>query len=125
MLKQTVGMIGAILMAVHMQTAGAGGLRTPTPIPMILSVETDSAAQHLIIAGQKFGSHPPGVTLGGRTLTVSKHSPTQVVADLPADLRPATYLLTVSDKQGRSYANSLYVQIALAKEHMTSLANTK
>jgi hypothetical protein len=104
MLKQTIGISTAVLLATVVQNAGAIG--PLTPVPMILSAEVDAVPYRLIISGTNFGSIPPLVKLGGQALAVSGSSPNRVVVDLPADLRPASSLLTISNKRDQSKADS-------------------
>jgi hypothetical protein len=122
MLKQTIGISTAVLLATFGQNAGAIGPLTPTPL--ILSAEVDAMQYRLIISGTNFGSTPPLVKLGGQTLAVSGSSPNRVVVDLPADLRPASYL-TISNKRDHSKADSFNLQIPAARKDPASLASDK
>jgi hypothetical protein len=122
MLKQTIGISTAVLLATFGQNAGAIGPLTPTPL--IPSAEVDAVQYHLIISGTNFGSTPPLVKLGGQTLAVSGSSPNRVVVDLPADLRPASYL-TISNKRDHSKADSFNLQIPAARKDPASLASDK
>ena len=123
MLKQTIGISTAVLLATLGQNAGAIG--PLTPVPMILSAEVDVVQYHLIISGTNFGSTPPLVKLGGQALAVSGSSPNRVVVDLPADLRPASYLLTISNKRDPNKADSFNLQIPAARKDPASLASDK
>ena len=123
MLKQTIGISTAVLLATFGQNAGAIGPLTPTPL--ILSAEVDAMQYRLIISGTNFGSTPPLVKLGGQTLAVSGSSTNRVVVDLPADLRPASYLLTISNKRDHSKADSFNLQIPAARKDPASLASDK
>jgi hypothetical protein len=123
MLKQTIGISTAVLLVIFGQNAGAIGPLTPTP--MILSAEVDTVQYHLIISGTNFGSTPPLIKLGGQTLAVSGSSPNRLVVDLPADLRPASYLLTISNKRDHSKADSFNLQIPATRQESASLASDK
>jgi hypothetical protein len=120
MLKQTLGISTAVLLATFGQSADALGPMIPAPV--ILSAEVDAVQYHLVISGTNFGSTPPLVKLGGQALVVSGSSPNRVV-DLPADLRPASYLLTISNKWDHSKADSFNLQIPTARKDSASLAS--
>ncbi|MGH8575745.1 MAG: hypothetical protein ACREXJ_02270 [Gammaproteobacteria bacterium] len=119
MLKQSIGTSTAILLAIVVQNAGAIGALIP--VPMILSAEVDAVQYRLIISGTNFGSAPPLVMLGGQALAVSGSSSNRVVVDLPADLRPASYLLTIRNKRDHSKADSFNLQIPAARKDLASL----
>jgi hypothetical protein len=121
MLKQTIGISTAVLLATFGQSADALGPMIPAPV--ILSVEVDAMQHRLIISGTNFGSTPPLVKLGGQALAVSGSSPNRVVVDLPAELRPASYLLTISNKRDHSKADSFNLQIPTARKDSASLAS--
>jgi hypothetical protein len=53
--------------------------------PTILSADADTAVGLLFIHGRNLGNNTPPVRLGGTELTVVSSSPTDVVAELPAD----------------------------------------
>ncbi len=78
---------------------------------MILSAKVDTVQRRLVISGASFGRPPPTVTLGGQALSVVSFSPTEAVASLPADMEPATYLLTIKDAQNPRAANPVDLQI--------------
>jgi hypothetical protein len=63
-------------------------------------VEVNSATNQLTITGVNFGSGIPNVTLEGVPLIVIFSTPTMIVAELPADTQPGTYLLKVSQGGG-------------------------
>jgi hypothetical protein len=117
-LKQSIGISTAVLLAIVVQNTGAIG--PLTPVPMILSAEVDAVPYRLIISGTNFGSTPPLVKLGGQALAVSGSSPNRVVVDLPADLRPASYL-TISNKRDHSKADSFNLQIPAPTKDLASL----
>ena len=92
--------VQATLVAVGLTLAGSatsGGRGHTTPMtPVILSATTDLTENQMIIGGDHFGSTAPEVTLARRVLKVKSFSETQVVVDLPKDIGPATYSLTVT-----------------------------
>ncbi len=90
--------------------AGAKGRVSP-PAPMIESVEIDSAQHRLTINGNFFGAKKPQLTLGKHRLEVSESTMTQVVAELPPNLQPATYRLSINSASSVVNATSLYLQI--------------
>lgn len=90
--------------------AAANGRGSP-PAPMIESVEVDSAQHRLIINGNFFGTKKPQLTLGKHRLEVSESSMTQVVANLPPNLQPATYRLLINSASSVANATSLYLQV--------------
>lgn len=90
--------------------AGAGRPGN-TPSPVIDSVELDTAQHRLTLTGNFFGASTPLLTLGKHQLEVSTSTPTQVVAKLPLNLRPATYRLVINSTPSSAEATSLYLQI--------------
>jgi hypothetical protein len=115
MYKQYIGSFALALLTSIAQTVDAGGpsgaLRAEAPAPVILSAKVDTVQRRLVISGVYFGRLPPTVTLGGQALSVVSFSPTEAVASLPADIDPATYLLTIKDAQNPRPANSVDLQI--------------
>ena len=67
--------------------------------PRILRGDADATS--LFIHGTNFGTRSGTVTLGGQRLGVASWSPTDIVAVLPANVLPASYLLTVTVQRGR------------------------
>lgn len=82
-----------------------------TPSPVIESVELDTVQQRLTLTGNFFGANTPQLTLGKHQLEVSESTPTQVVAKLPPNLRPATYRLLINNTPSFAEATTLYLQI--------------
>ena len=78
------------------QSVSAVQLRPRPPEPVILSTAVDSKNGLMTISGRGFGNHAPIVRLGGQIVVVESFSPTRIVVRLPSNIRPATYLLTVS-----------------------------
>jgi hypothetical protein len=74
--------------------AGPGTPRVPTPV--ILSTSVDFDDRVIVITGKEFGKTEPKVRLANHVLTVRSFTDARVVANLPADIPPATYRLTVS-----------------------------
>ena len=64
-------------------------------VPRIDRVEVDLTGGALFITGQGFPLREPVVTLGNVALDVVTASATDIVAKVPTDLAPATYLLVV------------------------------
>lgn len=93
--------------------AGAGGRGSTVP-PVVDSVEVDPVLRHLTLSGKYFGGTKPQVMLGRHQLEVRESTPTHVVARLPAQLRPATYRLSVNNTQAPSEPTSLYLQVLAA-----------
>lgn len=91
--------------------AGARGPGSPAA-PVIESVEIDSAQQRLTMNGNFFGVKKPQLTLGKHRLEVSESSMTQVVANLPPNLLPATYRLSINNASSAAVNTaSLYLKI--------------
>src|SRR5678816_3453393 len=67
--------------------------------PRILRADVDSS--NLFIHGTGFGTKNGTVTLAGQRVGVASWSPTDIVAVLPSNLLPASYLLTVTPARGR------------------------
>ena len=67
--------------------------------PRILQADADTS--NLFIHGTGFGTKNGTVTLGGQRLGVASWSPTDIVAVVPQNLLPASYLLTVTPAHGR------------------------
>jgi hypothetical protein len=66
------------------------------PQLVIVSARADSLATTLTIDGHSFGDGQPVVTFNGMPLVIVSATSSEIVADLPPGLAPATYLLTVS-----------------------------
>ena len=64
--------------------------------PVVLSTEFDAQNKLMIISGRNFGNDAPIVRLADQLMEVRSFSPTQIVVKIPADMRLATYLLTIS-----------------------------
>ena len=66
----------------------------PSSSPVITSVQSDLKAGALTIVGTSLPAFPQ-VMLSSLPLTVLAASATEIVAELPADVAPASYLLVV------------------------------
>src|SRR5262249_55313986 len=77
--------------------------------PRILRADTESA--NLFIHGSGFGTSNGIVTLGGQRLSIASWSPTDIVAVVPKNLLPASYLLTVTPSRGRCVKASFDVAV--------------
>jgi type VI secretion system Hcp family effector len=66
--------------------------------PVIISASADVEAERLTIRGLYFGRSAPHVTLAGTELTVLSSSPFEILAALPPELEPGSYLLTVRQR---------------------------
>ena len=117
MRKPTLRIPGALLLATLAPMASAVQLAPVIPDPVILSGVVHSSQHLIIISGWNFGSTRPTVKLGGQSLTLKSFSPGQIVADLPADIYPATYLLTIGDERdpGKSDSFALHMPDIHAK----------
>jgi hypothetical protein len=90
---------------------GAGAVKPAAPV--IQSVATNLKQNTLTITGQHFGSTVPIVSLGGLALKVQSASAQTIVARLPVGIRPATYGITVTAKDGARVAVSDVFHAAL------------
>jgi len=61
----------------------------------------------LTIAGSHFGSSTPSVTLDGNPVSVTNHSDTTVVVQIPAALGPGSYALVVTNGQTHQTGTSV------------------
>ncbi|MGH6636126.1 MAG: IPT/TIG domain-containing protein [Gammaproteobacteria bacterium] len=82
----------------------AAQLTPKPPKPVILSVVQDPQNQ-LVISGENFGSASPLVRLGDEPVDVTRFAPKQIVVDLPTGIPAATYLLTVTSRNGSDTAS--------------------
>lgn len=97
MLKLSQGvLIMSIGLAMFGQSVSAVDTRPRPAEPVILSTEVDLENSLMTISGRNFGKSAPTVRLADHILEVKSSSPTQLVVRLPAGIRLATYLLTVS-----------------------------
>jgi hypothetical protein len=82
--------------------------------PRILRADADST--NLFIHGAAFGTKNGTVTLGGQRLSIASWSPTDIVALLPKNLLPASYLLTVTPQRGRCVKAGFDVAVGLGTQ---------
>jgi hypothetical protein len=68
------------------------------PSPKILAAIASTT--QITITGQRFGSARPTVTLDGTLLTLTNYSATQVIADLPNNQAPGSFLLALKTAGG-------------------------
>jgi type VI protein secretion system component Hcp len=66
--------------------------------PVIISASADLEAEQLTVRGLYFGRSTPHVNLAGKELTVLSSSPFEILAALPLELEPGSYLLTVCQR---------------------------
>ena len=65
--------------------------------PTIVSTDANFQTNQITIAGSNFGTPKPSVTLDGHAVTVVAHTPTTAVVDMPSNLAPGAYLLTLKN----------------------------
>ena len=82
--------------------------------PRIVQADADSG--NLFIHGTGFGTKSGTVTLGGQRLGVASWSPTDIVAVVPNNLLPASYLLTVTPSHGRCVKAGFDVAIGVGTQ---------
>jgi hypothetical protein len=66
--------------------------------PAIVGTDANFQTNQITIAGSNFGTAKPSVTLDGHAVTVVTHTPTTVVIDMPSNLAPGAYLLTLKNR---------------------------
>jgi hypothetical protein len=79
--------------------------------PVIVSAFADTEAERLTIRGLYFGRSTPRVTLGGDELTVLNSSTFQILAALPPEIEPGSYLLTVCQCHRGKRSSTFYLTI--------------
>jgi hypothetical protein len=79
--------------------------------PRILRADADGS--NLFVHGTGFGTKSGTVTLGGQRLGVASWSPTDIVAVVPSNLLPASYLLTVTPSRGRCVKAAFEVAVGV------------
>lgn len=98
MIRQFIGLvILSAILAVAGTTQAAGGrsgIVTPAA-PVITSTSIDNDRRLLTIKGRSFGSDTPSVVLGDMALRVQQNTENQILVELPAGMKKATYRLTV------------------------------
>lgn len=111
MIKPKLYLLAGTLALLAWAPHALAGRPGSTPSPEIESVELDTAQHRLTLTGSFFGAGTPQLTLGKHQLEVSEASPTQVVAKLPPNLRPATYRLLINNTPSFAEATTLYLQV--------------
>ena len=79
--------------------------------PLILTADADGA--NLFIHGTGFGTKNGSVTLGGQRLAIASWSPSDIVAVMPKNPQPASYLLTVTPSRGKCVKAAFDVAVGL------------
>jgi hypothetical protein len=79
--------------------------------PLILTADADGA--NLFIHGTGFGTRHGTVTLGGQRLAIASWSPSDIVAVMPKNPQPASYLLTVTPSHGKCVKAAFDVAVGL------------
>jgi len=64
--------------------------------PVIASATVDAGRHIMVVSGWHFGGGSPVVALGDRLLRVQSHSDNEVAVEIPADLAPGSYRLTIT-----------------------------
>lgn len=90
MIKSNFHLVAATLFFLAWAPHAGAGRPGGTPPPVIESVEVNPVQHRFTLTGRFFGGATPVLTLGKHQLEVSEATPTQVVAKLPLQLRPAT-----------------------------------
>ncbi|MGH8476505.1 MAG: hypothetical protein ACRER2_12155 [Methylococcales bacterium] len=93
---------------------------TPRPAvrpPVIVSTEMNVQDNGMVISGHHFGTAASIVRLGDQVLSIKSHSENQTVIDLPPEIRPATYRLTLTTDGPRKLTSDPF------NATITSLAN--
>ncbi|WP_338273462.1 IPT/TIG domain-containing protein, partial [Corallococcus caeni] len=77
---------------------------------LVTSVSVDLDQMQITIFGQDFGSEAPSVGLAGEGLIIISHSPSTIVAYLPAPVAvlPGTYILTVTAQSPDAYGSDRF-----------------
>ena len=79
--------------------------------PLILNADADGA--NLFIHGTGFGTRNGTVTLGGQRLAIAAWSPSDIVAVMPGNPQPASYLLTVTLSRGKCVKAAFDIAVGL------------
>ena len=100
MTKHTIRLVillASLVLASAVQAGGrnARGAIKPT-VPMITSASINNGERLLMIKGRSFGSDMPSVVLGDRALRVQQSADNQILAELPAGMKKASYRLIVT-----------------------------
>ena len=83
----------AVLFTLTVHAGGRGSV--PVPAPWIEATLIDSKQSVMKIQGRSFGQATPSVLLGKTSLKVKESSDLEIVAELPDNLKTASYRLVV------------------------------
>lgn len=87
----------SLALAATVQAAGGRNGGVKPPAPTITSASIDPGQRLLTIKGRSFGRDtPPSVLLGDIALRVQQSTDNQILAELPAGMKKASYRLIVS-----------------------------
>ena len=64
--------------------------------PVIASATVDADGRTMVVSGWHFGERSAVVALGDRVLRVKSHSNSELVVELPTDVSPGNYRLTIT-----------------------------
>ncbi|MBN9685222.1 collagen-like protein [Corallococcus sp. NCSPR001] len=97
--------IRLVMLCVAMAIAAVPGTSSAQAPLLVTSVSVDLDQMQITIFGQDFGSEAPAVGLAGDGLIILSHSPTTIVAELPAPVAvmPGTYILSVTAQSPDAY----------------------
>ena len=99
MTKHSIGLailsVSLALANTAQAAGGRSGLVTPTA-PAITSASIEPGQRLLMIKGRGFGTEKPSVLLGDKALSVQQNTDNQILAELPAGMKKASYRLTVA-----------------------------
>ncbi|MGH8549654.1 MAG: IPT/TIG domain-containing protein [Methylococcales bacterium] len=76
--------------------------------PVIVSTAMNLDENGIVITGYHFGPSAPIVRLGDQILSVKSHTENQAVVNLPPEIQPATYRLTVTADGPRKLMSDLF-----------------
>ena len=110
--RQLTLIVSLVALLVGAPNAFARGAASP-PVPEVMNVDIDASQGRITLNGRFFKVRDTVVMLGSHRLAITTSTPTQVVARLPDNLRPATYRLLIGTPPSYVNAKSLYVQIPL------------
>ena len=99
MTKHSIGLAILSVSLALANTAQAAGGRSGTiapTAPAITSASIEQGQRLLTIKGRSFGTKKPSVLLGDTALRVQQHTDNQIVAELPAGMKKASYRLAVA-----------------------------
>ena len=86
----------SLALAYTAQAAGGRGGTVPPTAPAVTSASIEQGQRLLTIKGRSFGTEKPSVLLGDTALRVQQNTDNQILAELPAGMKTASYRLTVT-----------------------------